>query len=268
MSVAWLPVTSAAIASRRVSADRGSAGGPLRGRGPAQQIPGALAERRQLLRAHRARERFEAARRSDQRRGFDVVHRIRRRQSGQQHRFGRRPPARRCRTAAGRAPPRSRPTIPRCSGSRRSPRARAAASAPRRRPPACAPFAPAHSRLPRECRRHRSAPARSAESSRAVRAGRSRESPCAGRCPSALRCSGARPASVVGRASSACSIRSCSDCADADVARQNSAIGRNCNVFAHGLDRQISRYNSSRLRHRSTRAFEWSGRTDTKSSRR
>jgi len=38
---------------------------------------------------------------------------------------------------------------------------------------------------------------------------------------------GARPASVVGRASSACSIRSCSDCADADVAIQNSAIGRN-----------------------------------------
>ena len=261
--VAWLPVTSAAIASRRVTADRGSAGGRCavaaqRSRSHVRSPSGGSFFAR-TVRASDSKPRAA----SDQRRGFDIVHRVRRRQSGDQDRFG----FRDLRGGVVRQPSERggdlAPRFPGVQVRHRSPRARAAASALRRPPPACAPFAPARWPPRRECRRRRSAPARSAESSPAVRVARSRESPSGGRCLAApsLQRREASPRSSAAHPRPAASALG----ATAPPPLSQSRAARSAEIAE--LFSRMSRCHDP-VTAQSIRAFARSDRKDTRSSRR
>ena len=91
--VAWLPVTSAAMARRRMSADRGSAAGRCAVAAQRSRSHGALAERRQLLRANVRASDSSPRTEPVTRRRLGVVQRIGRRQLRDEHALRLAPPA-------------------------------------------------------------------------------------------------------------------------------------------------------------------------------
>ena len=108
--VASLAVTSAAIARRRIQAERGIGLRALRGRRPAEPIPGARLQRRHL--AADAGQRFEATDRAGNGRGLRFGKRLGRRQLFDEHALGARHLFRRWCTAAARERPPARPRLP------------------------------------------------------------------------------------------------------------------------------------------------------------